>query len=141
MLTGFADSASTIEAMHLGAFDHLTKPVRRETLLAMIDAAVAASEPPPSARGASDDDEPAAMSTSREAFIGNSESMHEVQKRIGRATRSDAPVLVTGETGTGKEVVARALHRARHARGAGRSSPSTARRSPRSCSRASSSAT
>ena len=62
-------------------------------------------------------------------------------ERCARAAASDAPVLLRGESGTGKGVLARALHAQSARRARGRSSWSTARRSPRSCSRASSSAT
>jgi len=107
VLTGFAEAANTIEAMRLGAFDHLSKPIGREQLLATLDAALAAATLSAEAPAPAGDDDAA----DPEAFIGNSDAMREVHKRIGRATRSQAAVLVTGETGTGKELVARALHR------------------------------
>jgi DNA-binding NtrC family response regulator len=44
-------------------------------------------------------------------LVGDSEAMRQVFKQIGRAATSDATVLILGETGTGKELVARALHR------------------------------
>jgi len=99
MLTAFAGSASTIEAMKLGAFEHLTKPVARgdiERLLARLIA-----EP---ARSKVED----ALPTDR--LVGNSPGMREVQKLIGRAAATTATVLITGETGTGKELVARLVH-------------------------------
>ena len=55
--------------------------------------------------------------TEDDELIGASAAMREVQKTIGRVADSDATVLITGETGTGKEVVARAIHR--HGRRAG----------------------
>jgi DNA-binding NtrC family response regulator len=45
-----------------------------------------------------------------DSIIGNSPSMQEVFKMVGRVSRGDAPVLITGESGSGKEVVARAIH-------------------------------
>ena len=104
VLTAHAGSAGTIEAMRLGAFDHLTKPVSRDGVIEVVRRALAASAPPPAApvrAPAPDDGE----------MIGISDAMREVHKRIGLAVGSRAPVLVVGETGTGKELVARALHR------------------------------
>ncbi|MBB3777599.1 two-component system NtrC family response regulator [Xanthomonas campestris] len=105
MLTAYASSGNTIEAMTLGAFDHLVKPVGRADIVEVVERALAsradghtdaeASEPP-------DDD----------GLVGHSPAMRNVHKRIGLAAASDLPVLITGETGSGKELVARALRRA-----------------------------
>ena len=76
----------------------------------------------------------------RECLVGRSPAMQEVYKAIGRVAPQDLAVLILGESGTGKELVARAVYQ--HGRGpGGRSWPSTAPRSPRSCWRASCSAT
>jgi two-component system NtrC family response regulator len=104
MLTAFASGQNTIEAMKLGAFDHLTKPIGRQDLIDIIARVMQAR---PSATATP-------ITASDEWLIGQSQAMREVQKRIGLAAASDAPVLITGETGTGKEVIARALHRASH---------------------------
>jgi two-component system NtrC family response regulator len=104
-----ATAASSVEAMRLGASDHLTKPIGLEDLsrvlkLMLASAAARAHASPPEAR---------------DTLVGSSEPMRAVQKMIGLLADSDATVLITGETGTGKELVARALHqsgcRARHA--------------------------
>jgi DNA-binding NtrC family response regulator len=101
VLTAFADSANTIEAIRLGAFDHLTKPIGRTDLARVLTAALQkptitrSGDLPPS-----DDD-----------LIGFSPSMREVQKKIGVASSGEVTVLIEGETGTGKELVARAVHR------------------------------
>jgi DNA-binding NtrC family response regulator len=99
MLTAFASSSNTIEAMKLGAFEHLTKPVRRRDIEMLIERMLSPAAPP--ARSP----EP-----TQDRLIGMSEGMREVQKLIGRAAAGDATVLITGETGTGKELVARTLH-------------------------------
>ena len=106
ILTAHATAANTIEAMRLGAADHLTKPVDHAELRRVLDAMLAsrAASVPPADPGA-------------ETFIGSSAAMRAVQKTIGRLADADATVLVTGETGSGKEVVARALHE--HGRRAG----------------------
>lgn len=103
VLTAFSSAGNTIEAMRLGAFDHLAKPISREAVREVLERALqqhtAAS---PSATTAGDDDSD---------LIGPSQAMREVHKRIGLAAANSMPVLVLGETGTGKEMVARALHR------------------------------
>lgn len=104
MLTVFAGAANTIDAMRLGAFDHVAKPVRRETLRAVLDSAL-------SCRAAPAGEQVAQPQAGDGDLVGHSEAMREVHKRIGLAAASALPVLVLGETGTGKEVVARALHR------------------------------
>src|ERR1700728_50916 len=100
VLTAHATAHNTIEAMRLGAFDHLTKPIGREALARALTAMLAAGA------------ESQSLSTEREetGLIGSSDAMRAVQKAIGRLVDSDATVLITGETGTGKELVARAVH-------------------------------
>jgi len=102
MLTAFASGQNTIDAMRLGAFDHLTKPIGRAELAEIVARALASGHRTSVPAVAADDTE----------LAGSSQGMRQVQKRIGLAAASDVPVLITGETGTGKELVARALHRA-----------------------------
>lgn len=105
MLTAYASGRNTIEAMRLGAFDHLTKPIGREALIKVLDRALQrrAAEARP--------DQAASQATDpQDTLVGASAAMRQILKRIGQAADSDATVLVLGETGTGKELVARALH-------------------------------
>jgi DNA-binding NtrC family response regulator len=102
VLTAVPTAANTIEAMRLGAVDHLAKPIGRAELAAL----VARMLPAASARISS-----AVSQTDEDTLVGASSSMRGVQKAIGMLADSDASVLITGETGTGKEVVARAIHR------------------------------
>ncbi|WP_175906483.1 sigma-54-dependent transcriptional regulator [Burkholderia seminalis] len=117
MLTAHATSDNTIDAMRLGAFDHLTKPIGRRDIAQLLTRIVSANTPPAAAEPHGDGFAREPVST-RPRLLGVSAAMRDVQKQIGRAATSDATVLVTGETGTGKEVAARVLHAAsaRHAR-------------------------
>ena len=111
MLTAYATSENTIGAMGLGAFEHLTKPVGRAAIAALLDTlfpAMEAAIAAPAGDGAFGDE--AASGQAR--LLGASDAMRAVQKTLGRAAASDATVLITGETGTGKEVAARVLHAA-----------------------------
>ncbi len=103
ILTAYAGSSNTIEAMKLGAFDHLTKPVGRDDIREVLARVLAH----PLVKVLSDK----AYDSVDEDLIGASSSMRGVHKLIGLAAATDATVLITGETGTGKERVARALHK------------------------------
>jgi DNA-binding NtrC family response regulator len=104
VLTAFASSSNTIEAIKLGAFDHLTKPVGRGDLERVLERALTRPRPPATLASLPEPD-------AKEALIGFCPPMREVQKKIGIAASGDVPVLVQGETGTGKELVALAVHR------------------------------
>ena len=93
VLTAFADSSNTIEAIRLGAFDHLTKPIGRADLLQVLTEALKKS---PIAPGGE-------FLPSGDDLIGFSAGMREVQKRIGIAASGEVTVLIECETGTGKE--------------------------------------
>ncbi len=101
VLTAVPTAGNTIEAMRLGAVDHLAKPVGRADLAAVLSRMLPDAEPAT----------PAALVADAEDIVGGSAAMRDVQKAIGMLADSEATVLITGETGTGKEVVARAIHR------------------------------
>jgi two-component system NtrC family response regulator len=104
VLTAVPTSDNTIEAMRLGAADHLAKPIGREGLRALLSRMLPELKPAPTAT------EPVASVTREGDLVGSSAAMREVQKSIGLLADSDATVLLLGETGTGKELVARAIH-------------------------------
>jgi two-component system repressor protein LuxO len=108
--TADASLSRAIEAMRIGAFDFLVKPVGGARLVSVIGSAVElgkTAERPPISGSGSDK----AKSANPGTFVGTSPQMREVYRQIGCVARSRATVFVTGESGTGKEVCAEAIHR------------------------------
>lgn len=99
--TAYSDSEHIIAAIKGGAFDYVTKPFDLPRLLQVLERSLERGRSQPAPEVA----EPAGE------LLGSSEAMVNVWKLIAHAARSQAPVLITGETGTGKELVARAIHR------------------------------
>ncbi|MBT8072762.1 MAG: nitrogen regulation protein NR(I) [Xanthomonadales bacterium] len=99
-MTAFSDLDQAVSAFQSGVFDYLSKPFDLEKVIAVVARASAVTNPEPVLENAL---EPRQL-------IGDSPAMQEVFRTIGRLSRSGISVLLTGETGVGKEVVARALH-------------------------------
>ncbi len=104
LMTARGSVRTTVEADAGGAFDYIAKPFEMRTLLAAIERAEAyrtqAATPPETG------DESEVFGN----IVGFSPPMVDVYKLIARSARSEDTVLITGETGTGKELVARAIH-------------------------------
>jgi DNA-binding NtrC family response regulator len=97
--------------MKFGCYDFLRKSALAYELRPVVESAIQAHEAQAAQKASSAPRVPSPeMDTAGETMIGESSAMQEVFKLIGRVSRSDAPVLITGESGCGKEVVARALH-------------------------------
>jgi len=102
VMSAYTDVATTAAAYRAGAVDYLAKPFDLDHAVAVVQRVLAGAAGAPAAA-------PAAPVV-RHALLGDSAPMREVFRLIGRVAASDLNVLVTGETGTGKELVARALH-------------------------------
>ncbi len=107
IMTAFGSSNTAIEAIQLGAYDYITKPFDLDHVLLTVQRFFERQQ-------LSDQVQTLQVRLGErdpnEIMIGNSPAMQEVYKTIGRIARSDATVLITGETGTGKELVASILH-------------------------------
>lgn len=114
VMTGHDTMTSAVEAMKSGAFDYLVKPVGLKELEAVIDRCLSDQEVNRAAveQRAADGEEPDAAEpdTGARTVVGRNPRMIEIYKMIGVLSRNRATVLVRGDTGTGKELVARAVH-------------------------------
>ena len=109
MLTGEGTISTAVEAMKLGAYDFLAKPIRMKQLEAVVYRAAEAASIRKENRQLRALIE---QRTPKHHMIGDSQAMGEVFRLIERSAPSDKPILIQGESGTGKELVARALHEA-----------------------------
>lgn len=105
IMTAYSDLESAVAAFQGGAFEYLAKPFDVDQAIDIIKRAV--EESTRQAVESSDD----TLSEATPEIIGQAPSMQEVFRAIGRLSRSHATVLINGESGSGKELVARALHR------------------------------
>jgi len=105
MITGYATVEGAVEAIKGGAEEYLTKPFTDEELFAAVRRALDKLR----LRMASQDRLPQTIK-SRYGLLGESESMNQVLGAIAKAASTPATVLITGQSGTGKELVARAIH-------------------------------
>jgi DNA-binding NtrC family response regulator len=106
LISAFGTLETALEAVRAGAFDYVSKPVDIVQLREVVARALAR-------RGRTRQPAPpfSPDEAAPDGLVGRSAGMLAVYKQIALACASDAPVLVTGETGTGKELVARAIHR------------------------------
>jgi DNA-binding NtrC family response regulator len=108
VITGFATVASAVETMRGGAFDYLPKPFTAAELTAVLERAL-------SRRRISQMNEAAAAGMTQPGFeglIGRSQRMQDVYALIRKVAPTDATVLIVGESGTGKDLTAKAIHNA-----------------------------
>jgi two-component system response regulator PilR (NtrC family) len=112
VITAFGSAENAVAALKAGAFDYLAKPVALDQLRTLIKSALSL---PKTASTAVCADENTGVLASR--LIGDSSAILTVREMIAKLARSQAPVYISGESGSGKELAARLIHRqsARHA--------------------------
>ncbi|MEA3486124.1 MAG: sigma-54 dependent transcriptional regulator [Thermodesulfobacteriota bacterium] len=107
VITGYATVNSAVEAMKMGAFDYITKPLKKDFVMLAVERALSHAKPK---------EENIALRDHLEKkydfgkLIAYSDSMKEILTKIKKVASSDSTVAIYGESGTGKELVARALH-------------------------------
>jgi two-component system response regulator PilR (NtrC family) len=111
VITAYGSAENAVVALKAGAFDYVSKPVVLDDLRTMVRSALRLSEAPagqPSAQGDGEDGKDSRL-------LGRSQAMQALRAQIGRLARSQAPIAINGESGSGKELAAREIH-ARSAR-------------------------
>ncbi|WP_445395297.1 nitrogen regulation protein NR(I) [Zobellella sp. An-6] len=106
IMTAHSDLDSAVSAYQHGAFEYLPKPFDIDDAVALVQRAVAHLK-----ESRSKDKAPLVDSLSTPEIIGEAQAMQEVFRAIGRLARSSISVLINGQSGTGKELVAHALHK------------------------------
>jgi two-component system response regulator AtoC len=104
MITGHGTSSVAIRAMQMGAYDYLQKPFDIDEVSVVVKRLFEHQELASRVRTLEE------RSDLRERMIGRSPAMREIYKTIGLVAASDASVLISGETGTGKELAANLIH-------------------------------
>jgi DNA-binding NtrC family response regulator len=105
MMTAYANIDHAVQAVKDGAYNYLSKPVQADDLISLVDRAVAAQALISNVAASA----PVLMEEGRK-FIGHNQQMQKVFNIIHRLSKVDTPVLIRGASGTGKELVARAIH-------------------------------
>jgi len=103
LMTARGTMETVMAATRNGAFDYLAKPFELDTLLESVKRAIDSRK--------SDDDEVEYEELPESEMIGSSSRMIEIYKTVSRVAPTDATVVIEGETGTGKELVARMIHK------------------------------
>lgn len=98
VITAHGNMDTAVEAMKAGAFDFLSKPIDLAYLRKLVNSAVLTTQP----------SDPKKPITSR--IIGHSKAIKHLEQSIRKLARSQAPVYISGESGSGKELVARSIH-------------------------------
>ena len=99
VITAHGSAENAVSALKAGAFDYIAKPVSLEQLRGMVKSALDLPSP-----------DPAGDMSGQSGLLGDSPAIEQVRRLIDRVARSQAPVHITGESGSGKELAARLIH-------------------------------
>ncbi|TMG73448.1 MAG: sigma-54-dependent Fis family transcriptional regulator, partial [Betaproteobacteria bacterium] len=99
VITAFGSTENAVAALKAGAFDYLTKPLSLDQLRALVKSALSLPQ------------QPAAAKAGEHELLGSSPGIEQVRLMIEKLARSQAPVYITGESGSGKELAARLIHK------------------------------
>lgn len=97
VITAYGSAENAVSALKAGAFDYLTKPISLKQLRPLVEAALKLSDTSP-------------RTASEISIIGESSAIQHVRSMIAKLARSQAPVYISGESGSGKELAARLIH-------------------------------
>ena len=131
VMSAYTDIASTAGAFRGGAHEFLSKPFDLDAAVALAEQALAPVRARRGVATGAADAVPAAQIAATDGLVGDTPAMQALFRAIGRLAQAPLGVLVTGETGTGKELVARALHRESPRARTHRLARNTAARPPR----------
>jgi DNA-binding NtrC family response regulator len=113
-MTGYGDIPTSVRAMKAGAIEFLTKPFRDQDLLTAVNQAIERGRVIDRLKDTSEDqlhpEDALRNEPSFSEIVGESAALHQVFREIELVAPSDATVIILGETGTGKELIARAVH-------------------------------
>lgn len=116
VISAYGDSSKMIEAIRLGAYDYITKPLDLDEVVRILHRAAEQRRLNREAEAArrqsstNEKDRETASAYGQFEMLGVSRAMRDIFKQVGRIAATDATLLITGESGTGKEMVARAVH-------------------------------
>ena len=110
MTTGYGTTQSAIEAMKLGAYDYLTKPFDMKKMQLIVNKALECNLLSRKVRYSREQEIPSSEEADTDIMIGSSPEMVEIWKMVGKVADSDATILIQGDSGTGKELLARAIY-------------------------------